>query len=74
MSVCVWRSTDMSKGKPGEKNPNPDLKGIVASYTLSFCGSTQDRSTWGLAAGDSYRLDTHTGQPLPRASEACKAD
>lgn len=44
----------------GEKNKpkNPDLKGIVASYTLSFGGRTQGPSTWGHAAGDSYRLET----------------
>lgn len=75
--VCVYggQLLHMSKGKPGEKKQNnPDLSGIVASYTLGFCGPSQDRSTWGDAAEDNYRLDTHAGQPLPHTAEACKAD
>lgn len=45
--VCVYggQLLHMSKGKPGEKKTNPDLRGIVASHTLSFRGPTQDRST-----------------------------
>lgn len=53
--VCVYGGQLLlvSKGKPGEKKkkPNkknqnsPDLRGLVASYTLSFPGPTQGRST-----------------------------
>lgn len=69
--VCGVQLT-CQRASLGKKTQSPDLKGIVARYTLRFCGPTQDRSTWGLAAGDSYRLDTRTGQPLPRALRLVK--